>query len=350
MAKLTIVAVDDSALFRVLLSNAVRSIPDCEIIGTASDGQSAVQKIVELQPDLVTLDMEMPELDGMGVLQELKLRKVTSKVVIVSRLTTAGARITTDALLQGAFDFILKPSGKDPAANKAELTDALAQKISAIRENALSRRDTAPLVPFDQRKLKPADGSSFDAVVIGCSTGGPDALGRIVPFLEPDFPVPVIIVQHMPEGFTASLAKRLNEASEIPVVEAADGTVLQKGMAIVARGGHHVRLEKKPFRPVVVRLTDDPHEHSCRPAVDYTLRSAIEAFDGRIVSVILTGMGRDGTDGCRLVRERGGEVLAQDSESCVVFGMPKSVIQAGLADRIIPLSQMATTINAMFRR
>ena len=350
MANFTVVVVDDSALFRTLLSNALRSIPDCEVIGTASDGQSALQKIIDLQPDLVTLDMEMPELDGMGVLQELKRRRIHSKVVVVSRLTTAGARITTDALLQGAFDFILKPSGKDPAANKTELLTALSEKIAGIRDSVLSRPDTPPRLTPKRRELKPDRSTSCDAVVIGCSTGGPDALGQIIPYIEPDFPVPIIIVQHMPEGFTASLAKRLNEASEIQVVEAADGLALQKGTAVIARGGRHLRLEKSGFRQIVVRLTEDPHEHSCRPAVDYTLRTAVEVFDGRLVSVILTGMGRDGTEGCRLVHERGGEVVAQDSESCVVFGMPKSVINAGLADRIVPLTQIATTINSMVRR
>lgn len=350
MSKFNIVVVDDSALFRTLLSNAIRSIADCEVIGTASDGQSALQKIIELQPDLVTLDMEMPELDGMGVLQELKRRRVHSKVVVVSRLTTAGARITTDALLQGAFDFILKPSGKDPASNKIELTTALSEKIAAIRDSANHHREAAPRVASSKRELKPNRSASCDAVVIGCSTGGPDALGQIIPYLDPEFPVPVVIVQHMPDGFTASLARRLNEASEIEVVEATDGMVLQKGTAVIARGGKHLRLEKSGFRQVVVRLTEDPHEQSCRPAVDYTLRSAVEVFESRIVSVILTGMGRDGTEGCRLVHERGGEVLAQDAESCVVYGMPKSVINAGVADRIVPLPQIATTINAMVRR
>ena len=349
MTVLKVLIVDDSALFRTLLSNILRSIPNCEVIGTASTGQTALQKIIELEPDLVTLDMEMPEMDGMEVLQELKRRRIRSKVIIVSRHTSAGAQITTDALLQGAFDFVLKPSSKDPAANRSELEHALSDKIAAIRENTGQHAGTtvspAPIQTKPESNRRRT--SKCEAVVIGCSTGGPDALGQVVPYLDPDFPVPILIVQHMPEGFTGSLAKRLNEASELNVVEATDGLVLKKGMAVVARGGRHLRLERRGVNQVVVQLTEDPHEHNCRPAVDYTLRSAVEVFGGHVLTVILTGMGRDGTEGCRLVREQGGEVVVQDAEGCVVFGMPKSVINAGQADSIVPLPQIAATINSI---
>lgn len=347
MTNLKVLVVDDSALFRTMLGNALRSIPDCEVVGTASDGHAALQKIIDLQPDVVTLDMEMPELDGMGVLQELKRRRIRSKVVIVSRLTSAGAQITTDALLQGAYDFILKPSQKDPAANKAQLLCALTEKINGIRDNAPSEREPAVLPTHVKMEPRRTRSAKCDAVVIGCSTGGPDALAQIVPYLNPDFPVPIVIVQHMPEGFTCSLAKRLNEASEIDVMEATDGTILRKRMAVIARGGRHLRLERSGVAQVVTRLTEDVHEHNCRPAIDYTIRSAVETYDGRLLTVILTGMGRDGTEGSRLVRERGGEVVVQSAEGCVVFGMPKAVINAGQADRIVPLSEIAMTINSL---
>ncbi len=349
MTVLKVLIVDDSALFRTLLSNILRGIPNCEVIGTASTGQTAIQKIIELEPDLVTLDMEMPEMDGMEVLQQLKRRRIRSKVIIVSRHTSAGAQITTDALLQGAFDFVLKPSSKDPAANRSELEHALSEKIAAIRENtALDAGTTASPEPIQAKPESTRRRTTkCEAVVIGCSTGGPDALGQVVPYLDPDFPVPIVIVQHMPEGFTGSLAKRLNEASEISVVEATDGLVLKRGVAVIARGGRHLRMERRGVNQVVVQLTEDSHEHNCRPAVDYTLRSAVEAYDGHLLTVILTGMGRDGTEGCRLVREHGGEVVVQDAEGCVVFGMPKSVINAGQADSIVPLPQIAATINSI---
>lgn len=346
MTNIKVLVVDDSALFRTLLCNALRSIPDCDVVGTASDGQAALQKIIELQPDVVTLDMDMPELDGLGVLQELKRRRIRSKVIMVSRLTSAGAQVTTDALLQGAYDFILKPSSKDPSANKRELLMALSEKIAGIRDHVGSEREsaTSPSTPRTERRR--ARANYCDAVVIGCSTGGPDALAQVVPYLNPDFPVPIIIVQHMPEGFTCSLARRLNEASEIEVVEASDGLPFRKNMAVIARGGRHLQLERRSHSQVVARLTEDPHEHNCRPAIDYTIRSAIDVFEGRILTVILTGMGRDGTEGCRLVRERGGETIVQAAEGCVVFGMPKSVINAGLADRVVSLPEVAATINS----
>ena len=347
MQKFKVMVVDDSALFRTVLINSLRSVPECEVVGTASDGQTALQKIIELEPDLVTLDMEMPEMDGMGVLQELKRRRIRAKVIVVSRLTSAGAQVTTDALLQGAYDFILKPSSKDPTANKTELLTALSAKIAGIREDTGRERNVTQAPPTFSRSSRRSAAANFDAVVIGCSTGGPDALGQVVPYLDPAFPVPIIIVQHMPEGFTASLARRLNEASEFEVVEASDGLSLRKGMAMIARGGRHLSLERRSANHVVARLTEDPHEHNCRPAVDYTIRTAVEAFDGRLLVVILTGMGRDGTEGSRLVRDRGGEVLVQSGESCVVFGMPKSVINAGHADKIVPLSEIASTINAL---
>ena len=346
MTNLKVLVVDDSALFRTLLGNALRHVPDCEVIGNASDGQVALQKIIDLQPDVVTLDLEMPEMNGIGVLQELKRRQIRTKVIMISRLTSAGAQSTTDALLHGAYDFILKPSSKDPAANKAELLTALSEKIAGIREQARSERES-PLSPSTlTTATRRARALKCEAVVIGCSTGGPDALAQIVPYLHPEFPVPIVIVQHMPEGFTCSLAKRLNEASEIEVVEASDGLPLRKGMAVVARGGRHLCLERRGISQVLARLTEDAHEHNCRPAIDYTLRSAVDIYEGRLLSVILTGMGRDGTEGCRQVRDRGGEVFVQAADGCVVFGMPTSVINAGQADKIVPLPQIANTINS----
>lgn len=343
-----VVVVDDSALFRTLLRNALQEIPGCEVVGTASDGPSALQKIVELNPDLVTLDIEMPLMDGISVLQELKKRRIRAKIVMVSRLTSAGAQVTTDALLQGAFDFILKPSGRNPAANKAELVAALREKIDSLRGTDESSSPPNPAISPKPASMR-APKTSYEAVVIGCSTGGPDALSHVLPFLQPDLPVPVLVVQHMPEGFTASLARRLDEACELEVVEASDGFKIRKGLVILARGGRHLRIVRRGPQQVEVELSDEPREHNCRPSVDFTLRSAIDAFAGRVLAVILTGMGRDGTEGCRLLREKGGEVLVQHAEGCVVFGMPKSVINAGQADKIVPLREIAAAIESAVR-
>jgi two-component system chemotaxis response regulator CheB len=347
MNTLKVLVVDDSALFRMLLRNALHDIPGCDVVGTASNGRFAVEKIAELHPDLVTLDVEMPDMDGIAVLQELDRRHLRCKVLMVSRLTSAGAQVTTDALLRGAFDFILKPSGKDPTANREELRNSLAEKIAAIRESEPATAEAALPVRVIPKRTRNA--VRYEAVIIGSSTGGPDALGQVIPFLNPNFPVPIIIVQHMPERFTASLAMRLNESSEVTVCEASEGLRLEKGTAVIACGGKHLRLERNGNQ-IVARLTEDPHEHNCRPAIDYTLRSAVEAFKGPLLTVILTGMGRDGAAGCTLVREHGGEVIAQNAESCVVFGMPKAVINAGQADKILHLSKIPAAIEATIRK
>jgi two-component system chemotaxis response regulator CheB len=343
MSAIRIVVVDDSALFRALLRNAITDLPGCEVVASVADGKSALQKIDELKPDLVTLDVEMPEMNGIAVLQELKRRRSTSKVLMVSRFTATGAQVTTDALLQGAFDFILKPSAKDPAANKAELSAALADKIAAVRDALAGPAETALAPPQVPARSKPAAGC--EAVVIGCSTGGPDALGQVLPQLKPDLEVPVFVIQHMPENFTASLATRLNEACELEVAEATDGSQVGRGKIVLARGGRHLLLKRRGPKRFVVHVTDDPPEHSCRPSVDYALRSAVDALGSRVLAVILTGMGRDGLEGCRLVRSRGGRVIAQHADGCTVFGMPKVVIASGQADQIIRLPEIPRAIE-----
>lgn len=346
MPPFRIVVVDDSALFRTLLRNLLTEIPHCEVVASVADGKTALEKIIDLQPDLVTLDVEMPDMNGIDVLRELKRRKVETKVVMISRFTTAGAQVTTDALIEGAFDFIVKPSGKNPTDNKSALRAALNEKISALREVTQAvAEESLPLLS----SLTQTSKANYGAVVIGCSTGGPDALARIIPDLPADLPVPVLVVQHMPEGFTASLASRLNEASPLEVLEASDGLQVRPGQVVIARGGRHLQLSRRSSDRVVLQLTEDPHEHRCRPAVDYTLRSTVDVYQGQLLVVILTGMGRDGTDGCKLVRSRGGHILAQHADGCTVYGMPKSVVTAGLADEIVKLPQIAVVVDRIVR-
>lgn len=344
-----IVVVDDSALFRTALRNVLVEISGCEVVASVADGKSAIEKVQELQPDLVTLDVEMPDMNGIAVLRELKRRKLNTKVVMVSRFTTAGAQVTTDALIEGAFDFILKPSGKNPAENKAALRQALEERISALREHAASSAEVTA-TPLWTPPSVPAPVASCDAVFIGCSTGGPDALARVIPELPADFPVPIYVVQHMPEGFTSSLAARLNEASQLEVLEAGDGMRVHAGQVVIACGGRHLKLVRRTSNGALLQLTDDPREHRCRPAVDYTLRSAIDVYQGKMLAVILTGMGRDGTEGCQLVRARGGRVIAQHGDGCTVYGMPKSVITAGLADEVMKLSRIPEALERAVRR
>lgn len=344
MDPIRIVIVDDSALFRTLLRNAFVDLPDCEVVASVADGRSAMQKIEELKPDLVTLDVEMPDMNGIAVLQELKRRRSTSKVVMVSRLTTSGAQVTTDALLLGAFDFILKPAGKDPAANKAELCAALAEKIATLRDSRQSAVEAITEAPRADRRSPPPAGC--EAVVIGCSTGGPDALSQVLPQLKPDLQVPVFVVQHMPENFTASLATRLNEACELEVAEATDGMRVGPGQVVLARGGRHLLLKRRGPKRFALQLTDDPPENSCRPSVDYALRSAVDALGSKLLAVVLTGMGRDGLEGCRLIRARNGRVIAQHADGCTVYGMPKAIIASGQADQIVRLAEIPKAIEA----
>jgi two-component system chemotaxis response regulator CheB len=346
MSSFRIVVVDDSALFRTMLRNVILEIPNCEMVASVGDGATAVEKIAELNPDMVTLDLEMPDMNGIAVLRELKRRRVDTKVVMISRFTTAGAQVTTDALIEGAFDFIVKPSGKNPAENKAALRLAVEERIQALRcagdevrvESSVPESPTASSLP-----------ARYDAILIGCSTGGPDALARIIPDLPGDLSIPVFVVQHMPEGFTASLAARLNEASSLEVLEAEEGMRVRGGQVVLARGGSHLQIARRTPQHVVLHLSDDPHEHRCRPAIDFTLRSAVTAFGGNLLVVILTGMGRDGTEGCRLVRSCGGRILAQHADGCTVYGMPKAVVTAGLAHEVIQLPRIAAVIERTVR-
>ena len=345
MLPFRVVVVDDSALFRTLLRNAVADIPHCEVVASIGDSRTVVDKVEELKPDLVTLDIEMPELSGIDVLREMNRRQIKTSVLMISRFTTTGAQVTTDALIEGAFDFILKPSGSNPAENKKSLREALAEKIDALRE----ARSTTNLKSSADEHVISAPTAAYrpEAVVIGCSTGGPDALARVIPNLSGTLPVPVFVVQHIPAGFTASLSSRLNEASELEVLEADDDMRVRAGQVVLARGGLHMQLARRVLSAVTIKLTDAPPEQRCRPAVDYTLRSAVEIYGGKLLAVILTGMGRDGTAGCQLLRARSGTVVAQHADGCTVYGMPASVVNAGLANEVVRLSRIASTINRL---
>lgn len=345
MTPFRVVIVDDSALFRVLLRNVLSEIPNCEVVASIGDSRTAIDKVAELKPDLVTLDVEMPEVSGIDILRELKRRQIKTSVVMVSRFTHAGATVTTDALIEGAFDFILKPAGSDPSENKRSLREALREKIETLSDTVSQIAEGAS--GADLIAVTSPATAKLEAVVIGCSTGGPDALSRVIPDLPGRLVVPVFVVQHMPADFTTSLANRLNEASDLEVLEAEDGMRVRAGMVVMARGGLHMLLARRSLDGVTLKLTDAPKEHNCRPAVDYTLRSAVEIYQGKLLGVILTGMGRDGTAGCQLVRSSGGRVLAQHADGCTVYGMPGSVVKAGLANDVVKLPRIASTIDRL---
>jgi len=346
-----ILVVEDSALYRQLIKNVLRDVPNTEVVGVAKSGPEALTLIEELTPDLLTLDVQMPGMTGIEVLRELKNRRSRAKAIMLSSLTMEGAQITTDALLEGAFDFIPKPSGPDAATNRNQLAASLAEKIQGFADSFGGQfaRDKPVALRSTSEDEDDQPTTRYEALLIGTSTGGPVALREVLPALPKDLSVPVLIVQHMPAQYTQPLAQRLNEASEITVVEAQDGMVLEAGTAYLAPGGRQMKVTMRAGRPIV-RINDDPPENSCRPAVDYLFRSAAEVFGGKVVAAILTGMGRDGVEGCRALKRLGAFIIAQHSDGCVVYGMPKAVADEGLADRILTLDRITPAIVRRVRR
>lgn len=372
--KLRVLVVDDSALYRQLVKNVLREIPDVEVVGLARTGAEALQQLAELNPHLLTLDVQMPDMNGLELLRALKKHRASVKAIMLSSLTGEGTQVTTDALLAGAFDFIQKPSSPDANANRVSLLASLSEKLSAFRESMeakMPRRmsDTSSSQSGGEGKSTERHGvdkllnedesqSAFRsrtktelvkrrgpiaAVVIGTSTGGPVALREVLPKLPPTLNVPVFVVQHMPARYTKSLSERLCESSMIPIVEAMDSMKIEANKVYIAPGGLQMRIRATAKGPII-QTTDDPPEHNCRPAVDYMFRSAAEVYGGNLLAVVMTGMGRDGTEGCRVIKGLGGAVIAQHPDGCVVYGMPKAVVEEKLADRVVPLEKIASWI------
>jgi len=341
---LKVVVVDDSALYRQMLLTVLGRIAGVEVVGTASDGDAAVELIARAKPDVVTLDVQMPGRDGIEVLRALKQRGLAPRSIMVSTLTAQGAPTTVAALMEGAFDFILKPAGVDLHVSRDRIQSELTEKLAAVRESMASvEAAAAPLLPEMPRRTTVA--TRFEAIVIGTSTGGPQALRTVIPLLPADLPVPVFIVQHIPSQYTASLAERLDGMSPLRVREATDGMVVEPGQVLLAAGSRHLGVERRGERVVCV-LDDGPKRCGCRPSVDHMIESAAQLYGGRVLAAVLTGMGCDGLDGCRELKRRGGTVLAQSAAGCVVYGMPKAVSDAGLVDEVVPLEQMASRITA----
>lgn len=369
-----VLVADDSVLFRRLIADVLATIPGVEIVGSASNGKIALQKVKELAPDLLTLDIEMPELDGVGVLDAL-LRQGSRKVevLVVSSVSPRAGDLTMRAMEKGAFDFVSKPEASDSDQARRALLADLSPRIRAIAHrlevrSILGRRQLQELsiehAPVADSEVT-QEGTSLDGVarrmqrlshptkpemvLIGVSTGGPQALSQLLPALPRDLGVPIVIVQHMPPVFTKSLADSLASKCVLPVVEASHGEAIIPNAVYIAPGGRQMRMEANSDGRPVVNLSDDPPENNCRPAVDCLFRSVANRFPGRSMAVILTGMGNDGTLGLRLLKRHGCYAIAQDEASCVVYGMPKSVVDAGLADAILPLNVIAQQVVATVR-
>jgi two-component system chemotaxis response regulator CheB len=351
-----ILIVDDSAVMRSLLRSVIVSDAGLEVAGTAADGASALGCIENLRPGLVLLDVEMPVMDGLATLRELRRRGHKMPVIMCSSLTQRGASVTLEALAGGASDYVAKPTGQ---ADRAAATRALAQDLlPKIHALTTSQPLAAPLpavpgaarppviLPFAPPARQQPINATPAVVAIGVSTGGPAALDVLLPALPGNFSLPVLIVQHMPELFTRLFAERLNGRCRLPVREAADGEPVSPGTIHIARGNWHMEVlaASRPGGPPSLRLSQGPLENHCRPAVDVLFRSAAAAYGAGVLAVVLTGMGADGMLGCRVVRGAGGSVLAQDQATSTVWGMPGAVVNAGLAHKVLPLDAIAPEI------
>ena len=351
-----VLVVDDSALVRRLIATALAEASDIEVVGSARDGIDAIEKCDELDPDVVTLDVEMPRLDGLGALAEIRRRHPRMPVIMFSTLTERGAAATLEALSRGASDYVCKPT--NTGSVREGLESVREQLVPRIRALAGMRRLTptqpapraqravpAPVpTPVRRRPAGPAE-----ALLIGCSTGGPDALAKVVAALPATLEVPVLVVQHMPPVFTSMLAQRLDKLSPLSVREAAVGDVPKPGEVLIAPGDWHMRVETRAGT-VRVALDQGPQENFCRPAVDVLFRSAAAVYGGRCVAAVLTGMGQDGLEGVRLLQEAGAPIYVQDEATSVVWGMPGAVAQAGLATEVLSITAIPAKLSAAVRR
>jgi two-component system chemotaxis response regulator CheB len=346
MGKIRVLVVDDSVVVRRLLSDAIARDPALEVVGTASHGGIALKKLPTLNPDVVTMDIEMPEMDGLTTLAEIRKTDRKLPVVMVSSLTERGAVATLDALALGATDYITKPSSAAGAAGTEAMLAELIAKLKILGGRQLGAGRPAATPPRATRSpLVPGGGARrrVDVVAIAISTGGPNALAAMVPQIPAGFPVPIVIVQHMPPLFTKLLADRLAARAAIAVKEGAAGDRLEPATAYIAPGNHHM-LVRRAGVAATIALEQGPPENSCRPAADVLFRSVAEVYGAGVLGVVMTGMGQDGLAGSGVIRDRGGQVLVQDEESSVVWGMPGFVVEAGLADEVLSLEALAAAI------
>lgn len=347
--KKRVLLVDDAVVVRKVLSKAISEDPALEVVATAANGRIGLSKFTATKPDIVLLDIEMPEMDGLETVREL--RKLDSRVPVImfSSLTERGAAITLEALALGATDYATKPSNVDGAATFGAVTRELIPKIRALCHlpaltGNVQGNVSPPIPPIRKFAVGPSRlVSPAKIVVIGVSTGGPDALAHVLPFLPAELPVPVLIAQHMPAIFTTMLATRLSAKSALPVRECVSGEMVAPGCAILAPGDFHMIVEKDNG-PISLRTHQGPKENFCRPSVDVLFRSVASVYEDRTLAIVLTGMGQDGLKGCEMLRTAGARICVQDEASSVVWGMPGFVAKAGLADKILPLDQIAAEI------
>jgi two-component system chemotaxis response regulator CheB len=378
---ISVLVVDDSVVVRRLIVDALNGAENIEVVGTASNGLLAQAKIDQLKPDVITMDIEMPQMDGITAVRELRKRHKQIPVIMFSTLSAAGATATLEALSAGATDYVTKPSNVGSVNESiAAVRHDLVPKIHALggkrrpaappgRPGAPAggpppRPGAAPLrggLPPGRPGAAPAGpptrpaaprrtapGGRIDILAIGSSTGGPDALTKVLTGIPADLPVPIVITQHMPPVFTKMFAERLDRSTPLRVVEATDGMELAPGWAYIAPGDHHLLLHRRGTA-TLTQLSGAPPENSCRPAVDVMFRSVSQLYGASAYATVLTGMGQDGREGAKVMRDAGSEILAQDEATSVVWGMPGAVVNAGLADEILPLDRIAASLIARIK-
>jgi two-component system chemotaxis response regulator CheB len=357
-----VVVIDDSAFMRKALGAMLSKDPEIEVVGTARDGEEGLEMIRRHQPDVVTLDIEMPRMDGLTALRHIMM-EMPRPVLMVSSLTTEGAEATLKAMELGAVDFIPKQLSK-VSLDIVKIEDDLRAKVKLIARRRMSHMSRSPLTsrvraagagataapsaagaPAERpaRSGRPGGAQARDLVAIGVSTGGPPAVQKVLSVLPKDFPAGILIAQHMPAAFTGPFAKRLDSVCQITVKEAEDGERLQHGVAYVAPGGKHLRIDQKVSR-IDVRVVEEPREALYKPSATVLFESVAAGVGRRGLGVVLTGMGSDGLDGMKLLKAKGGRALAQSDSTCVVYGMPKAIVDAGLADEIVDIDEMGEAI------
>lgn len=348
--KIRVLVVDDSALIRKIITEVLNSDKEIEVVDTAKNGLEALQKIKILHPSVITMDIEMPVMDGLTCLKEI-MKEEYIPIVMLSALSEQGAEVTIKALEYGAVDFIAKPT------NLLKVTDnqKIKEIIEKVKAAAGAEKSKKPLIEsvkwIDNKKYNISEGNEYirHLIAIGSSTGGPKALQNVVTLLPEDISAAFLIVQHMPAGFTKSFAERLNNLSAVTVKEAEDGDVIRRGYVYIAPGDNHMLVEKKA-NGIRIKLSHDPPEDGHRPSVNTMMNSLSDTGLNNIVAVIMTGMGRDGSEGIRkLKKENNAYIIAQDEKSCVVYGMPKAAVQTGVVDAVVPLDEIASEIMKIVR-
>ena len=347
MAAIRVLVVDDSVVIRRVLIAALGTDPAIEVVGSATDGRVALTKIPLLRPDLVTLDVEMPVMSGLETLQEIRKLYPKLPVIMFSTLTERGAATTLDALALGASDYVTKPQNTGGVEEtRARIQAELIPKVKGLCRPSLEVKAVASRRPEGRVVSAKAISARqrVDLVAIGCSTGGPNALAVLLPGITRGFPVPIVMVQHMPPMFTRLLAERLDRQTSVRIHEGAEGEILKPGEAWIAPGDFHMRLVREG-NTARLTMNQEPPQNSCRPSVDVLFESAAQEYGANVLGVVLTGMGCDGLRGAQCIREAGGQVVVQDESSSVVWGMPGAVATAGLANGVFPLTELAKEIE-----